>query len=140
MLLIDCPHCGPRDETEFTYGGQAHVPYPGDPAALSDKEWAEYLFYRENTRGIFAERWMHSAGCRKWFNALRNTITYEFVLTYPAGTPRPPVPDGLGSPPTPHVPEPTSSASATGLAAHGAKTTQARAASSGTAKNQEGDR
>ncbi|HLS32032.1 MAG TPA: sarcosine oxidase subunit delta, partial [Brevibacterium sp.] len=22
MLLIDCPHCGPRDEVEFHYGGQ----------------------------------------------------------------------------------------------------------------------
>ena len=28
MLLIDCPWCGPRDETEFHYGGQAHVAYP----------------------------------------------------------------------------------------------------------------
>ena len=26
MLLISCPNCGPRDETEFHYGGQAHVP------------------------------------------------------------------------------------------------------------------
>ena len=40
MLLIPCPWCGPRDETEFHYGGQAHVAYPEDPAALSDEEWA----------------------------------------------------------------------------------------------------
>ena len=25
MLLIDCPHCGPRNEVEFRYGGEAHV-------------------------------------------------------------------------------------------------------------------
>ncbi|WP_291277896.1 sarcosine oxidase subunit delta [Galactobacter sp.] len=89
MLLIECPHCGPRDETEFHYGGQAHVPYPEDPSALNDREWAEYLFYRENTRGVLAERWLHGAGCRKWFNALRNTVTYDFLATYPAGAPRP---------------------------------------------------
>ena len=23
MLLIPCPHCGPRDESEFDYGGRA---------------------------------------------------------------------------------------------------------------------
>jgi len=25
MLLITCPWCGPREEPEFSYGGQAHV-------------------------------------------------------------------------------------------------------------------
>ena len=25
MLLIECPYCGPRDETEYRHGGQAHV-------------------------------------------------------------------------------------------------------------------
>ena len=89
MLLIHCPNCGPRDETEFHYGGQAHVPYPEDPYALTDKEWAEYLFYRENSRGAFAEMWSHSAGCRKWFNAVRDTATYDFAAIYPIGSPRP---------------------------------------------------
>jgi sarcosine oxidase subunit delta len=89
MLLIHCPHCGPRDETEFHYGGQAHVPYPEDPYALTDREWAEYLFYRDNDRGAFAERWSHAAGCRKWFNAVRDTATYEFTAIYPMGSPRP---------------------------------------------------
>ena len=31
MQLIECPWCGPREETEFHYGGEAHVPYPEDP-------------------------------------------------------------------------------------------------------------
>ena len=30
MLLVRCPWCGPRDEIEFTYGGQAHIAYPFD--------------------------------------------------------------------------------------------------------------
>ncbi|MDQ3577662.1 MAG: sarcosine oxidase subunit delta, partial [Actinomycetota bacterium] len=33
MQLIPCPWCGPREEAEFHYGGQAHVAYPQDPSA-----------------------------------------------------------------------------------------------------------
>ncbi|MCO4264913.1 sarcosine oxidase subunit delta [Pseudarthrobacter raffinosi] len=89
MLLIPCPNCGSRDETEFHYGGQAHVAYPENPAGLNDREWAEYLFYRDNTKGAFAERWLHSTGCRQWFNMLRDTVTYDIQAVYPMGTPRP---------------------------------------------------
>lgn len=89
MIQIQCPNCGPRDETEFHYGGQAHVEYPADPHALSDEEWARYLFYRENTKGQFAERWSHAAGCRKWFNAIRDTVTYRISAIYPPGGARP---------------------------------------------------
>jgi sarcosine oxidase subunit delta len=91
MMLIECPYCGPRDETEFGYGGQAHVAYPEDPYALSDEEWARFLFYRENPKGAYAERWLHSAGCRKWFNAIRDTRTYEVSHVYRVGEPRPDV-------------------------------------------------
>jgi sarcosine oxidase subunit delta len=89
MLLISCPNCGSRDETEFHYGGQAHVPYPENPSGLNDREWAEFLFYRDNTKGIFAERWLHSTGCRQWFNMLRDTVTYDIQSIYPMGAPRP---------------------------------------------------
>ncbi|MGY5056158.1 sarcosine oxidase subunit delta family protein [Streptomyces sp. 900105755] len=92
MLLIPCPWCGPRDETEFHYGGQAHVPYPEDPASLTDEEWARYLFFRDNPKGPFAERWSHAAGCRRWFNAIRDTSTNEILTVYRAGEPRPAVP------------------------------------------------
>lgn len=91
MLLISCPWCGERDETEFRYGGQAHVAYPADPHALDDTEWANYVFMRDNPKGWFAERWLHSAGCRRWFNAIRHTVTYEIRATY---TPDQPPPDG----------------------------------------------
>jgi heterotetrameric sarcosine oxidase delta subunit len=77
VLLITCPHCGPRDETEFTYGGEAGVPYPEDPDALSDEEWAEYLFVRANPRGAHAERWCHASGCRRWFDVVRDTVTQD---------------------------------------------------------------
>ena len=86
MLVIACPYCGPRNETEFHYGGQAHVAYPDDPAALSDEEWGHYLFVRDNPKGPFAERWCHSEGCRRWFQAVRDTLTNEITRVYPAGT------------------------------------------------------
>ncbi|MEU9130406.1 sarcosine oxidase subunit delta [Kitasatospora sp. NPDC048540] len=79
MLLIACPWCGERDELEFHYGGQAHVAHPADPEALSDGEWAEYLFVRDNPKGPFAERWSHAAGCRRWFSVVRHTVTHRFL-------------------------------------------------------------
>jgi heterotetrameric sarcosine oxidase delta subunit len=85
VLLIGCPWCGPRDEIEFSYGGQAHVTYPTDPEALSDEEWADFLFMRDNPRGAFRERWYHVHGCRRWFNAVRDTATHRFVATYRIG-------------------------------------------------------
>ncbi|MFJ3891687.1 sarcosine oxidase subunit delta family protein [Streptomyces sp. NPDC090083] len=89
MLLIPCPWCGPRDEAEFHYGGQAHVAYPETPSELTDEEWARYLFFRANPKGPFAERWSHAAGCRRWFNAVRDTGTNEILAVYRAGEERP---------------------------------------------------
>jgi heterotetrameric sarcosine oxidase delta subunit len=77
MIRVPCPHCGERDETEFHYGGEAGVPYPADPAALSDAEWATYLFVRSNPRGWLRERWFHGAGCRRWSTLERHTVTDE---------------------------------------------------------------
>ena len=56
---------------------------------MSDEEWAHYVFFRDNTKGVWAERWSHSAGCRRWFNALRNTVTYRFDAIYRLDEPRP---------------------------------------------------
>lgn len=85
MLLIECPWCGERDESEFTYGGEAHIVRPLEPEKLSDQEWAEYLFYRKNTRGLHREQWNHSAGCRQWFNVERDTVTYQIKSVYKIG-------------------------------------------------------
>ena len=62
MLLIPCPWCGPRDETEFRYGGQAGLSLPGrSRTRSSDEAWADFLFMRDNPKGPFDERWMHAA-------------------------------------------------------------------------------
>ena len=91
MLLIRCPYCGGRPEIEFSCGGEAHIARPLDPSIMSDAEWAEFLFYRGNKKGIIAERWYHQSGCQKWFNALRDSVTDKFITTYKMGTPRPDV-------------------------------------------------
>ncbi|MEM7359146.1 MAG: sarcosine oxidase subunit delta [Pseudomonadota bacterium] len=85
MLLINCPWCGERDETEFAYGGEAHIVRPLDPDALNDEQWADYLFNRSNPRGLHRERWMHAAGCRRWFNVERDTVTYKIKSVYKVG-------------------------------------------------------
>ena len=85
MLLIPCPWCGPRDEAEFHYGGEAHIARPAHPDALDDAAWADYLFMRSNPKGPFAERWVHSAGCRRWFNVVRDTATHRILAVYKIG-------------------------------------------------------
>ncbi len=77
MLLIKCPWCGKRDETEFSYGGEADIVRPPVPDDLDDKQWADYLFMRKNTRGLHKEQWQHSQGCRRWFVIERDTVTYH---------------------------------------------------------------
>jgi heterotetrameric sarcosine oxidase delta subunit len=77
MMLITCPWCGPRNETEFHYGGEADVAYPADPSTLTDEEWGRYLFVRANPKGVLRERWSHSVGCRRWFTVHRDTVTHE---------------------------------------------------------------
>ena len=89
MILIHCPYCDEqRPEIEFSYGGEAHIARPTNPSALSDAEWERYLFIRSNPRGRHHERWRHNNGCGRFFNAIRDTVTDKFEVTYKAGEPR----------------------------------------------------
>ncbi len=90
VLRIRCPWCGERDQLEFRYGGQAHIIRPENSAVASDAEWADYLFYRDNSKGVHFERWVHSWGCRQWFNVARNTVSHEILRVYAMGEPPPP--------------------------------------------------
>ena len=91
MLLIPCPWCGERDETEFHCGGEAHIARPKQPAALSDDQWADYLFMRSNPKGVHFERWRHLHGCGRWFNVVRDTVSDRILEVYRMGAPRPDV-------------------------------------------------
>jgi heterotetrameric sarcosine oxidase delta subunit len=89
MLLIPCPWCGPRDEIEFHCGGQSHLARPEPWHAVDDATWGDYLFTRDNPRGLHLERWSHAAGCRRWFNVARDTVSHHILATYRMGEPVP---------------------------------------------------
>jgi sarcosine oxidase subunit delta len=75
MLLIPCPWCGPRNDTEFSYGGEEGIVRPKNSQELSDSAWGDYLYMRNNKRGIHTEQWCHTAGCRRWFSLSRDTVS-----------------------------------------------------------------
>jgi len=85
MLLIECPWCGRRDESEFSYAGEAHIARPLETEKLSDEAWADYLFMRKNPKGLHREQWLHAAGCRRYFNVERDTATYQISGSYKIG-------------------------------------------------------
>jgi sarcosine oxidase, subunit delta len=88
MLLIPCPYCGPRPELEFRNGGEAHVARP-EAAKADDEAWAAFLYLRGNPKGVFVERWRHAAGCGRFFNAVRHTVSDRFLASYKVGEARP---------------------------------------------------
>lgn len=93
MLLIECPWCGQRDESEFSYAGEAHIARPLETEKLSDEAWADYLFMRNNPKGLHREQWLHAAGCRRYFNVERDTATYRISGSYKMGE-KPPSSEG----------------------------------------------
>ena len=79
MLLIPCPYCGPRNQIEFTYGGDATIKRPAIDAPES--EWYEFVYLRANPCGPLDELWLHSAGCRIWFKVRRDTRTHDILAS-----------------------------------------------------------
>jgi len=98
MMLIPCPNCGPRDECEFVCGGTSHMLRP--PLDATDAVWGEYLFFRDNPKGLHLERWRHAQGCAQSFNLVRNTVTHEILRSYAMTDPAPALSD-----PPPALPE-----------------------------------
>ena len=89
MLSIDCPWCGAREQTEFAYGGEAHIVRPPNSESLSDGEWGDYVFHRANPRGAHFERWNHTFGCRRWFHLARDTASGRVYGAYQIADPKP---------------------------------------------------
>ena len=74
MLVIICPHCGPRNSDEFTYQGEI-IPRPvGD---IDPTTWRQYLYMRANISGWQQERWFHVSGCRRFLSVQRHTVSNE---------------------------------------------------------------
>lgn len=89
MLQIECPYCGLRSETEFHCGGEGGIVRPLQTESMSDQQWGDYVFMRKNPKGLHHEQWCHDMGCGRWFNAIRDTLSYRFVATYRIGEPLP---------------------------------------------------
>ena len=83
-FLIDCPTCGRREALEFSYGGETTSRGTG---TSTEREFTDYLFYRQNVNGWQTEWWLHRDGCRMWFLAERHTFTNEVRATWLPGQP-----------------------------------------------------
>ncbi len=79
MKILTCPLNGPRNISEFTYGGELkRMP---DPATCSDAEWADYVFNSENLAGTVIEWWLHNTSSY-WFLAERHTVSDQVLRTF----------------------------------------------------------
>jgi len=76
-MLIPCPHCGIRPVEEFTFLGDAKPKRPetNDPSSM--EQWFDYVYLRDNPRGVFEEYVHHTGGCRGWMVVTRDTQTHE---------------------------------------------------------------
>jgi sarcosine oxidase subunit delta len=69
-FLLDCPNCGKRPATEFSFRGE----YKKRPAQDQPFEaWTDYVFMAQNRRGSQIEWWQHRSGCQRWFLVRRDT-------------------------------------------------------------------
>ncbi len=81
MKLMPCPLNGPRNISEFVCGGElTEMP---EPDSCSERQWADYVFMENNSKGNVYEWWMH-VPTSYWFIAERNTETDEIIKTFPA--------------------------------------------------------
>lgn len=39
----------------------------------------DYVYQRDNPRGLYDEHWHHTAGCRRWLVVTRDTATHEIA-------------------------------------------------------------
>lgn len=82
MLVLTCPFCGDRDESEFVFGGPVRIPRP---VAIDrpDSEWIAYLTVVPNPKGPVRERWWHAHGCGTWLVVERDTLTHRITSQEP---------------------------------------------------------
>ncbi|AEE67755.1 sarcosine oxidase subunit delta [Bordetella pertussis] len=74
MLRLDCPFCGVRSHTEFSYLGDATKTRPADDAPI--ESWLDFVYIRRNPKGRHEEYWQHVLGCRAWVRVTRDTLTH----------------------------------------------------------------
>ena len=77
MIVIPCPHCGPRNHDEFAYAGAAMGAPPAPHAPLA--EWNAWVYTRDNPRGGHLELWRHALGCGAYLVVERDTRTHQII-------------------------------------------------------------
>ena len=79
MLLIPCPYCGERDESEFSYGGGSRdYPSLGEDHSIND--WFQSVYFPKLDQNTLSEYWYHNAGCEQWFELKRDLVTHKIEL------------------------------------------------------------
>ncbi len=81
MKVMNCPLNGPRNISEFAFGGEVQDLPPPD---CDEDTWIDYVYLENNTAGIVREWWYHTPTAY-WFIAERDTRTDEILKTYAAG-------------------------------------------------------
>ena len=76
-MRIACPFCGERGNEEFVYHGDATLTRPDPGAAGATQTFADYVYLRDNVRGLHRELWYHAAGCHGWLVVTRDTMSHE---------------------------------------------------------------
>lgn len=74
MQTFPCPFCGPRAETEFHFAVAAGQTRP--EGAVSDADWARYLYAEVAPKGPTQEVWLHTT-CGEYFLLSRNSVTRD---------------------------------------------------------------
>jgi len=78
-LKVTCPHCGAREYTEFWFGGEglSHASSGAQSAERLEEDFRR-VWLKTNAAGVQVERWFHHAGCRRWLEIKRDTLTNDF--------------------------------------------------------------
>lgn len=80
MQIFTCPFCGPRDEREFRFAGEAGKTRPDTTKDVSDAAWRDYLHAAQNPMGEAREIWVHQP-CQEYFIMARDTRSMEVLST-----------------------------------------------------------
>ena len=82
-MRIQCPFCGERDSSEFSYRGDAGFKRPDPGAPDAGERFFEEVYLRTNPAGPHEELWYHVSGCRSWIRVTRDTRTHEILAAVP---------------------------------------------------------
>ncbi len=74
-MRVECPFCGERDSSEFTFLGDASCRRPESDA--QQEQFLQAVYLRDNPAGRHEELWYHAWGCRSYLKVTRDTRTHE---------------------------------------------------------------